>query len=361
MATTISFSYSYGKYTHFSFPKGNQVTYEYEWEDPVGEGGAALPKKVVSVFHAQVKKVLTEFMKGEDRTVNAICAQLRQWDSNIKNHKISDPKELAEFVEHVNTALAKRSSDKFADIEGGIMPIVKSRVWSSLDAAVQEKLKRDKWIVKAKVVGTLVIAVSAVALSIVATVLTAGAAAPIALAACTGALTLAKESYTAWQNYKSAEKSVYALTRLVDDHKKACGGASTVIDTVEAEIYALKADIKAKRKSLDTLSKSVEALIKTLESTPNKAKELTDMETILTKTLAEKSTMEANLKSAETALSTLQDMLTLAKEVFDPTRLKRPPDGKWQKLFSAIEPFAPWVQRLSSIAGSTLTIIKKYT
>jgi len=355
MANSVSFTYDYGTYKCFDFASGNKVTYVFEWEDP-----ADTPPKVAAVFSKKVKEVLQGWLKNEETTVRAIRKQLEIWDKKILDRKIRDQRELQDFIDMVNETMKERCEVRFTGIEGGIMPLVQKRAMADLDEAVREKLKRERWTMLFKVVGKLVIAASVVALSIVATVLTAGAAGPIVGAALAGAFSFAKDAKDAWKEYKAIQSSLEALGQLLDDHKKACTDASRWISTAEAQLYAVEADLKKKKKVLEGLAAELAAARNDLRpSGPVPNDIMQALHTVIT--IGPEYQEQAKIvATAEKELAEFKAMLDQVHRIFDASQINRPPPGRIKAFFAKLEPLAPWASKVASVLQSAQKLVAKY-
>lgn len=366
---TLTLTYDYGSYRYFEFTGGrSSVDVVFSWESPQsGPDGRPLPRNVVALFNKNVRAALQELMRTEETTVAAIKKQLQEWEKKIAAHTIPG-QHLFAFINHVNDSLEARARDRFAAIGGiaNVMKAVMRRAFAGLDEAVRDMLQRERWIIYAKTVGKLVLALTTTALAVVATVLTGGAALPLVLAGAKITAGVLKEGKAAYDNFKAGADEVVALQAVVKKHRAASQDAMKAVERVEAKRYLMAETVVKLEKEADAAKTKYDEVEKVLSKKKidgvavtedaslvdlgKKVRNYQDQITHLTKKLTD----------AQADLKDLDGLIAGAKQAFDPKTYDKIPAADWKtKLKQYATDYGDTVKSLSDIGQNIYKIVEK--
>jgi hypothetical protein len=370
MATeTVKLTYDYGKYKYFEFTGGSStVDVEFSWESPkLGPDKRPIPKNVVDLFNKNVRAAIQDLMKTEETTVNAIKKQIQAWEQKIANHQIPG-QQLFGFINMVNDTLEERSKDRFAAIGGiaTVMKMIVKRAFAALDQAVRDMLEKEKWIIYAKTVGKVVLALTATAIAIVATVLTGGAALPLVLAAAKITANVVVEGKAAYDSFSAGADEVVALQNVVKKHRIAAEDAMKSVKRAEDKRYLMAGTVvklekqaqaaEAKyaevervlsQKKIDGVTISEDSSLIDLVSKVSEYRKLT---AALTKKLAE----------SQHDLKKLDDLIEGAKSAFDPKTYANIPSADWKAVLKKYaEEYGSTIRTLGQMGQNISTIVEK--
>ena len=355
---SLSFESDYGKWKYFDLAGGGKVKTEFSWDDPAG-----LPKPVLSVFTKSLTDKINDFMKDDGKRAEAIRKRIADWEKKIASEDIKSGKDLTAFVDTVNASLAER----FPGISGGadgVAKIITAQAMKELPKDVAKSLEATKFTLKCKIVGSVVLAVSAVGLSIAATVLTAGLALPIAAAAVSGAAQLGKSGLAAYESLKAANNCSIALEQILERQR---GTAKSIQDTVaraESQLYTLESEAKTAEAEATGLQKKIDE-IKALYG-----RKVVDgieiMSNVRPSTLGRINTLQKDLDdwraksaSASAAVKKFSSLLDSVKKAFDPALYAKLAKENWTDLLEQFgDTYGPDLQLVVSGARDLVKIVQ---
>ena len=355
---SIKFSYDYGKYKYFAFTgSGNKVDVEFSWDSPKTDpSGKPMPRKVVDLFNKNVRDAIQELMKTEEKTVAEIKKQIQAWDQKIAKHEI-DGRNLFLFVNTINDTMEKRAADRFAGIAGGIATVMKlivKKAFAGLDAAVRMMLEDMKWTVYAKTTGKLVLALTATALAITATVLTGGAALPLVVAGAKITLDVVKEGKAAYDSFNDGADEVVALQSAVKKHRAESRRylMAESVNKLERQVQAAEAkyaDVERvlNQKKIDGITITDDSSILDLVKKVKQYKDLIDRLTPL-------------LNAARADLKRLDALIDGARRAFDPSTYDAIPNADWKTILKKYaDEYGSTVKSLGDLGSNIATVVQK--
>ncbi|WP_244947849.1 hypothetical protein [Azospirillum baldaniorum] len=367
---SIKFSYEYGKYKYFEFSgNNNKVDVEFSWDSPKTDpSGKPIPKKVVDLFNKNVREAIQELMKTEEKTVAEIKKQIQAWDQKIEKHEI-DGRNLFLFMNTINDTMEQRAADRFGGIVGGIATVMKlivKKAFAGLDAAVRKMLEDMKWKVYAKTVGKIVLALTATALAITATVLTGGAALPLVVAGAKITLDVVKEGKAAYDSFNDGADEVVALQSAVKKHRASAQEAMKAVERAESRRYLMAESVNKLERQLSAAEakyadveriltqKKIDGITITADSTllglvnkVNRYKDLIDRLTPL-------------LNAARADLKRLDALIDGARRAFDPSTYDAIPNADWKTILKKYaDEYGATVKTLGDLGSSIATVVQK--
>lgn len=371
MATeTVKLTYDYGKYKYFEFTggSGSTVNVEFTWDSPkIGPDKRPIPKNVVELFNKNVRTAIQDLMKSEETTVNAIKKRLQEWEQKISKHQI-DGQQLFGFINMVNDTLAERAKDLFAAVGGiaTVMKMIVKRAFAGLDQAVRDMLDKEKWIIQAKTVGKVVLALTAVALSIVATVLTGGAALPLVILAGKITVTMVVEGKAAYDGFSAGADEVVALQEVLKKHRSAAQDAMKAVARTEAKRY-LMADtvvkLEAQAAAAETKYAEVERVLSQKKINGVTISEDGSLIALVTKVGQYRklvATLNKKLAESKRDLEKLDELIEGARRAFDPTTYDKIPSADWKTILKKYaEDYGSTIKMLGQMGESISTIVQK--
>jgi hypothetical protein len=257
-------------------------------------------------------------------------------------------------------------AERFPGISGGakgVTDVLTAQTMKALPKDVAKSLESAKFTLKCTVAGKAVLAISAVGLSILATVLTGGLALPIAAAAVSGALQLGKSGVAAYKSLKAAQDCSTALTQILETQRSAAKAAQDTIDRAESELFTLQAQAKTAEAEVATLKTKIDE-IKAIYG----RKEVDGIEilsNISAKTIAEISTLQGKLDAwkkksgeAQSAIDKFSGTLNTVKRAFDPSLFDKLAKEDWKtKLGDFATTYGSDIQNLVTGAQSLTKLV----
>ena len=367
---SIKFSYEYGKYKYFEFAgNGNKVDIEFSWDSPKTDpSGKPMPKKVVDLFNKNVRSAIQELMKTEDKTVAEIKRQIQVWDQKIAKHEING-RDLFLFVNTINDTMEKRAADRFGGIAGGIETVMKfimKKAFAGLDATVRKMLEDMKWKVYAKAVGKIVLALTATALAITATVLTGGAALPLVVAGAKITLDVVKEGKAAYDTFNAGADEVVALQSVVKKHRTSAQEAMKTVERAESRRYLMVDSVNKLERQLQAAEAKYADVERILTQKKIDGITITDDPSILDlvkkvkqyKDLIDRLT--PLLRAARADLKRLDALIDGARQAFDPSTYDAIPNADWKAILKKYaDEYGSTVKTLGDLGSNIATVVQK--
>ncbi|PWC62901.1 hypothetical protein TSH58_24595 [Azospirillum sp. TSH58] len=367
---SIKFAYEYGKYKYFEFSgNNNKVDVEFSWDSPKTDpSGRPIPKKVVDLFNKNVRDAIQELMKTEEKTVAEIKKQIQAWDQKIAKHEI-DGRNLFLFLNTINDTMEQRAADRFGGIVGGIATVMKlivKKAFAGLDAAVRKMLEDMKWKVYAKTVGKIVLALTATALAITATVLTGGAALPLVVAGAKITLDVVKEGKAAYDSFNDGADEVVALQSAVAKHRSGAQEAMKVVERAESRRYLMAESVNKLERQLRAAEAKYEDVERILNQKKIDGIAVTEDASILAlvkkvkqyKDLIDRLTPLLNAARAD--LKRLDAMIDGARRAFDPSTYDAIPNADWKTILKKYaDEYGSTVKTLGDLGSSIATVVQK--